>query len=845
MTYRFGGFTVDPVRRLLFGPDGKPISLKSRVFDTLLYLVEHPGELLEKQTLLDAVWPRIVEENNLNQAISTLRRVLGEAPGEHRFIVTEPGRGYRFVARVDTVTAEPAASITAASAPAAAEMRTPAPSAPMPPAAVATKPRKRPSFGLPAALLALVVVGVTAWGVQRAAGTRWARAEAIPEVARLVDAGDFEAAFALAAEAKKRVSYDPLLERITPQFAATFAVTTAPAGATISVRGYDDLNGNWRVLGSAPLTLQVPRVTLRWRFEKPGYAPAERTTTAHDDFFDAYFGAAHLDVTLGPTDAATENMVLVPGGDVRTRVGRRDVALENLAAYFLDRFEVTNAEFKKFVDAGGYRDARYWDGLGPETPFDAAMRQFVDSTGQPGPKGWELGRYPNGEGNLPVTGVSRYEAAAYAKFRGKQVPTVYHWTKATLALPGLDSSFEASSVALSNFASAAPVAVGSRQGVGPFGTYDMHGNVREWIANDGGPLGGWVLGGGFEDPVYTFAGAMPADPFSRSPSIGFRLMRTMADAPLAANALAPVELARTLDTTVEPVADDVYEAYRAQYDYVPTDQLHASEPEMVETTDDWIKQRVVIDTVNGERMAVLLFIPHDAPRKAQALIYFPGYDRFRFRLPDDQVPPGYNALPLDWLVRSGRVLVAPTFQGSYARFKSPYDVRDSLRTRREWVDRRWDLGRTLDYLEQREDIDASKVGYLGFSAGGVLALPLLALEPRLEAAVLLGGGLPFDDAAPPETEPVNFVPRITLPVLMVNGRYDTLVPVDVAQKPLFDLLRTPAADKRYYALEGGHLSVPRPEVARLALDFLDCYLGPVEDRERVSSTECNRTAARD
>jgi TolB-like protein/DNA-binding winged helix-turn-helix (wHTH) protein len=106
VTYRFNGFTVDPVRRLLFGPDGEPIALKPRVFDTLLHLVAHRGELLDKQVLLDAVWPNVVvEENNLNKAISTLRQVFGETRGENSFIVTEPGRGYRFVAQLETAAA--------------------------------------------------------------------------------------------------------------------------------------------------------------------------------------------------------------------------------------------------------------------------------------------------------------------------------------------------------------------------------------------------------------------------------------------------------------------------------------------------------------------------------------------------------------------------------------------------------------------------------------------------------------------------------------------------------------------------------------------------------------------
>ena len=108
LAYRFNGFRVDPVRRLLFGADGEPIPLKPKVFDTLLYLVERAGELVDKQELLEAMWPRVVvEENNLNKTISTLRRVFGETRDEHRFIVTEPGRGYRFVATVETTSPQP------------------------------------------------------------------------------------------------------------------------------------------------------------------------------------------------------------------------------------------------------------------------------------------------------------------------------------------------------------------------------------------------------------------------------------------------------------------------------------------------------------------------------------------------------------------------------------------------------------------------------------------------------------------------------------------------------------------------------------------------------------------
>jgi Tol biopolymer transport system component/DNA-binding winged helix-turn-helix (wHTH) protein len=101
--YEFAGFRLDPRRRIFSGVDSRPIALKPKVFDTLLCLVDHAGDLLDKDSLMQQVWGDVVvEENSLNQHISTLRRALGESPGENRFIVTVPGRGYRFVALVST-----------------------------------------------------------------------------------------------------------------------------------------------------------------------------------------------------------------------------------------------------------------------------------------------------------------------------------------------------------------------------------------------------------------------------------------------------------------------------------------------------------------------------------------------------------------------------------------------------------------------------------------------------------------------------------------------------------------------------------------------------------------------
>src|SRR6267378_3113520 len=97
----FGDFRLDLQERILLKSDGTEVPLTPRVFETLRYLVEHSGRLLDKELIMEAVWPdSIVEENNLAQAISKLRQVFGETPGSQNYIVTVPGRGYRFVAKV-------------------------------------------------------------------------------------------------------------------------------------------------------------------------------------------------------------------------------------------------------------------------------------------------------------------------------------------------------------------------------------------------------------------------------------------------------------------------------------------------------------------------------------------------------------------------------------------------------------------------------------------------------------------------------------------------------------------------------------------------------------------------
>ena len=136
-----------------------------------------------------------------------------------------------------------------------------------------------------------------------------------------------------------------------------------------------------------------------------------------------------------------------------------------------------------------------------------------------------------------------------------------------------------------------------------------------------------------------------------------------------------------------------------------------------------------------------------------------------------------------------------------------------------------DIGRSIDYLETRRDIDRGRIAYYGFSTGAVQGPIFTAIEPRFKASILLGGGV-GGVALPPDIEPVNFAPRVRVPTLMVAGKEDFARPVETLQRPIFNLLGVPPEQKDLRLIDGGH--IPRlQDIIREILAWLDRFAGPV------------------
>jgi len=673
---------------------------------------------------------------------------------------------------------------------------------------------RKPRIAVSVIAVILALCFIVIWFFNRSAKIGWARREALPEINSLFEEKNNTAAFQLARQAEKYIRGDPLLTEVFLKISREISVETVPPGADIFIRDYKDIESDWEHLGKSQVEkIRIPNAFLRWRIEKDGYRTVEGAPPISN---------RSLHFPLDEEQNIPLGMVRVPGG-ISTPFNIKPVELDD---FFLDKYEVTNKKFKEFIENGGYRKQEYWKQEfikdGHILSWEEALGEFRDATGRPGPSSWELGDYTEGEDDHPVTGISWYEAAAYAEFVGKTLPTLFHWILASgLNLPSYI-------IPLSNFSGIGPARVGSFQGMGPYGTYNMAGNVREWCWNE---LEGkrYVAGGTWEGPSYMFFIPDLKSAFDRSPLNGFRCMRYESVGEVSEEASRPVVLSSFRDYSQEkPVSDEIFQAYKSLYSYDKT-ELNP----VIETTDatskHWVMEKITFNAAYGnERVIAYLFLPKNATPHYQTVIFFPSVEAQYISSSEKLL---INSI--DFIVRSDRAVLYPIYNSTYERDDGFRIGSMEIKSYRDHVIM-WfkDLSRSIDYLETRKDIDCEKLAYYGVSWGALMGSIFPALEKRIKVGILELGGfwsMPFFKMVP-EVDQINFAPHITIPTLMLNGRYDNFVPLDSSQKPMFNHLGTPEAHKIHLLYEAGHL-LPRNEKIKEILDWLDRYLGPVKKGE--------------
>ena len=692
-----------------------------------------------------------------------------------------------------------------------------------------------------AGIIALAVIALGGWSwILRSTDASWARSEAVPEVLRLVGENRMGEAAALALQVEDVLGDDPLLETLWPRMTTRLTVTTDPAGAQVWTRPYEAIDTTWQLLGTTPLELdRHPMGAAQFHIELDGYESLDlaRSFISRNQWTElAHAGFDYLDdpsyaiaVTLTPLGELPEGMLRVSGGVYATvpLLGFGQLEPRMIPEFFIDRTEVTNEAYQGFVAAGGYDDAQWWtevfDDEGRTLPRAEALARFSDATGRRGPSTWVLGEPPEGLSDLPVGGVSWFEAAAYCAWRGARLPTLYHWARA--ALPSSDAwiPFMPVLAARSNLDGTEGLApVASLDAIGISGAHDLLGNVREWTSTAGGS-GRYLLGGAWSDPRYVVADASAPSPWRRREGDGFRCARYP-------EGEAPESLREPLNFPVQDftggagTSDEAFEAGRRFYVY-DTDlplavRVDSTRQDESGVTVEWAS----VDTPYGDRLPIRLHIPPSAQPPYQSVVFFPGSNVLRSPEIED-----ISLVPLDFILRSGRVLVEPVYDGAFQRNDGRTLQRWSSTASGNELLRRWvqDLGRTIDYLTARPDMDGEAVTYLGLSLGAAIAPNLLAYEPRFAAAVLYSGGFGRSSTQSTIDNQTGLARRVEAPVLMLAGRDDIVSPLEPHKTAFLGAFGAPEESKTLRVYEAGHWPLPMNEVIRETIDFLDRFVGRV------------------
>ena len=309
-------------------------------------------------------------------------------------------------------------------------------------------------------------------------------------------------------------------------------------------------------------------------------------------------------------------------------------------------------------------------------------------------------------------------------------------------------------------------------------------------------------------------GSLPA--FDRSPTNGFRLAVSADDRSVTQKLREPIPVPEQIVIS-DPVSDEVFAAYLNVFDYDPGPLNPIIEETQISRY--WTRERISFSAGSAdERIALYLYLPNTRSSRYQTIMYWPTHVPLLIDSVDQ------IRVNLDFVLKNGRAVALPVMDGTFERRRPGYPNWGTIAGRDLVIQQMKDMRRSIDYLESRSDIDSEALAFYGWSWGGRLGAIALAVEPRLKVGILNQAGV--QHLKMPETSVLNYLPRVTVPVLQFNGRYDTDFRFEESAKPYFDLIGTSAADKKHVVEPTGHF-VSQATVIGETLDWLDKYLGPV------------------
>ena len=488
----------------------------------------------------------------------------------------------------------------------------------------------------------------------RAESEHWVRDQAIPNIRLLLSEKSYRGALELAEKAERLTPGNPLLAELWPEISSTWSVVSDPAGAdvywksTVPQRATGVTRDKRRSIISGCRADPSTGSSLSKGTSRPRAAALRRRALPASTFTKTtpcrsawcQFPRTSTD-RICPVSAGWSDR---PPGLLHRQVRGHEPAVQGVCGC-------------RRIPEEGLLEARICQrqgrsvmGGGHERVSRCQRRGWASR--------WRSGTYPAGEDDYPVRGVSWYEAAAYAEFAGKSLPSITHWVRASgIGRPANEI------IAASNLDQKGTAAVGAYQGVGPFGTYDMAGNVKEWCWNKVSGDKHYILGGAWDEPNYMFTQWDAQSAMDRLPNYGFRCVKHLSDPiPAAAFADAPTEQRDYRNEM--PVSDEQFRFIRTVYAY-DKGPLNAEVTSRKEFPDH-IHETVRFDAAYGtEKVPAHLYLPRNVQPPYQTVIFFPSLEARKIPYPPED-PPKHIAS----FVKSGRAVLWPIYQGTYERITS-------------------------------------------------------------------------------------------------------------------------------------------------------------------------------
>ena len=611
------------------------------------------------------------------------------------------------------------------------------------------------------------------------------------------DKGDNRFVFEKTKELLIKFPENKLLKLYNEKSSYTIDIRTGLMNVPVAIKyGKDTV---WNEIGNTPISnFRVPSI-LPFNDYQLKFELSSRSITAMPNM-SGEFNFGHINKF--PSDHAiipgTQNVMILPGIDFGS------IAIKTFS---ISKTEVSNKEFQTFVNDGGYENSEFWDFPivinGVEYTYKETIKNFVDKHDQFGPSNWSYGQFDDNGGNLPVTGVSWFEARAYARYAGFKLPNLFQWIYAA-GLAGFVMKIP--DISKSNLKSSSLCNVDDPKGENYFGVKNIAGNVREWVTNPQGKSKSKfsILGGSFFDNEYSFNDYHSKSPFDRSVGNGFRVVQSQYDNDLDTLDNFIINYAERDILEEEDISDDVFDLYKKQFNYDEYDL--DVKIDSIFDNDNYITYRFQTSPPYKSDEPLHGYVIHSKKINStlKPIIHFPNAWAI-FSDTDDwiirDVIKEYN-----YLLMEGYAVICPVYYSTCNRKKvlKTWWANESDEYKDTMIKIGKDFKRSIDFIESRNEFDTNYLSYMGYSWGSVMSNILLAIDDRVTSAFICAGGLQVQKSKP-EVDPAYYTRRITIPIMHITGKQDGIFDYENSQVPMQKLLGTPLDDQEMIILDGvGH-----------------------------------------